>query len=122
MFSVHFKNYFHNILFIIIIFVTNQYIKNQPNQTQQRPQEREGGGGGSFPLQMGIELRGETKEGMQPRENPCRGPICHIMGAEVCTSVGISSLPQGRGWKTRYSVFNYKFYLPIHNLRRKLSS
>jgi hypothetical protein len=54
---------------------------------------------GSFPLHMGIEL-GEIKEGMQI-ERTLRGPICHIMGAEVDTSVNFSSLLQRGGRKAR---------------------
>jgi hypothetical protein len=41
--------------------------------------------------------KGGGKNGNATRENSCRGPICKMMGAEVCTSVNLLSLPLRRG-------------------------
>jgi hypothetical protein len=45
--------------------------------------------------------RGEErgKDGNAARVNSCRGPRCHMMGAEVRTSVNLLGLPLGRGRK-----------------------
>jgi hypothetical protein len=52
---------------IIIIIVTNHFIEQTKQTNISNNLKREGkGGDGSFSLQMGIELGGETKERMQP--------------------------------------------------------
>jgi hypothetical protein len=50
--------------FFFFFFVNGPYIE-KPANYKARGKEREGEGG-SFPLQMGMELGGEFKEGMQP--------------------------------------------------------
>jgi hypothetical protein len=39
--------------------------------------------------------------GNAARENPCRGPICYIINAEMCTSVDLSSLSKRGDLKIR---------------------
>jgi hypothetical protein len=59
--------------------------------------ERTRDGGGPFPLQMGKEERG-TVSGNTARENSCRVTKCHMVSAEVYTSVNFPSFPKKRKW------------------------
>jgi hypothetical protein len=51
-----------------------------------------------------------------------RGPKCHVVGAEVCTSVNFPSLPGGGGRERGNSIRNEAINSPILNNGRVLKS
>jgi hypothetical protein len=76
------------------LFCNKLSIKNkntkQPSKGKEnsRPSKTITGGKGG--------RKGREKNGNAARENSCCGPICHMMGVEVCTSVYFPGLPRGR--------------------------
>jgi hypothetical protein len=61
-----------------------------------KPKEKKGGKGGNA-----------------TRINSCRGPSCHMMDAEVGTSINLLSLPHRRRREKSYDIYNKLFYMPI---------
>jgi hypothetical protein len=53
---------------------------------------------GLEPLQEGGGKGEKKKNENVTQVNSCHGPICHIMGTEVSTSINFSSLPRRGGW------------------------
>jgi hypothetical protein len=78
--------------YFFFFFCNKAYIQpTRGPKALQQFKRREGGG--SLPLQMGEEGGGWEVGGNAAREHSSHGPIRHMVGAEVCTSVNFFCFP-----------------------------
>ena len=96
--QVRLKMFTHNQTFIgnfeQCFFFCNKTFIQQTREPKALQQVKEREGGESLPLQMGEDGRGGGEvSGNVARENSCRSPKRHMVGAEVNTSVNLFSIP-----------------------------